>query len=176
MNNVLLLILALSSLPAWADSNYDPIFGDAPDNSSYSGDDNPAFKEDRLVLPAFPQTGSLIPFTVSSATDNRHSIDAKSIAIGDDGVVRYTIVIDSQQGARTINYEGMRCESAQYKIYAFGRDDGSWSVNHYAKWEDIRLRSLLSYRKALFEGDFCRNNLRVRNAAEAIRNLKQASQ
>jgi hypothetical protein len=142
-------------------------------SSSTFEDDSKPWQEVQAQLPAYPKQENLLAFNVSSATDNSYSIDTASIVIGEDEVVRYTVVIDSPHGARTVNFEGMRCDPTEFKIYAFGHADNTWSKNRYAKWEGYKLRSLLSYHKALFEDHFCINGLRVRTVQEAIANLKR---
>lgn len=57
-------------------------------------------------LPPYPRIENLIPFDVSSATRNLFFIDAASISVGDDKVMRYTVVVDAPGGARTISFEG----------------------------------------------------------------------
>ena len=172
MQKCLLLLLSLVVLPAWGVASDPLIFGDSPENKFE--DDSRPWQEVQALLPSYPRQENLLAFTVSSATANSYAIDAASISVGKDDVVRYTVVIDSPRGARTVNYEGMRCDPSEYKIYAFGHPDNTWSKNRFAKWEPYQLRSLLSYHKALFEDHFCPNGLQVRNAAEAVRNLKQA--
>lgn len=172
MRKLILLILGLAALPAWgADLNNPLIFGGSPENSFE--DDSKPWAEVQAQLPAYPKQENLVRFNVSSATDNTYSIDTASISIGQDQVVRYTVVIDSSRGARTVNFEGMRCDPTEFKIYAFGHPDNTWSKNRYAKWEDYQLRSLLSYHKALFEDHFCQNGMRVRTVKDAIRDLKR---
>ena len=141
---------------------------------------NPDFVEDTTPweevaasLPAYPKNENLLPFTVSSATSNKFMIDTASISVGKDKVVRYTVVIESPRGARTINYEGMRCDPAEYKIYGFGQENANWTENKHAAWQPFKQRSLLSYHKALFEDHFCPDGINIRDAAEAVRNLKR---
>lgn len=142
---------------------------------------NPNFVEDTtpweeiaVQLPPYPKDQNLVPFEVSSATSNKFMIDTASISIGKDQVARYTVVIESPRGARTVNYEGLRCDTMERKIYAFGQDDGKWAENKRASWELIKARSLLSYHKALYEDVFCDVGITVRNPEEAIRKLKQS--
>jgi hypothetical protein len=136
-------------------------------------DNAPPWKEIAASLPAYPKDENLVPFSVSSATPNTFMIDTASLSVGSDQVVRYTIVIESPRGARTVNFEGMRCDPAEYKIYAFGQTDGRWSENRRAAWEPFKQRSLLSYHKALFEDHFCPDGLTIHDAREGIRNLKR---
>ena len=143
---------------------------------------NPDFVEDTTPwaeiaasLPAYPKNENLVPLAASSATGNKFMIDTASVSVGKDGVVRYTVVIESPRGARTVNYEGLRCETAERKIYGFGQPDGKWTENRRAAWESIKLRSLLSYHKPLFEGIFCELGIPVRDAEAGVRRLKQSA-
>ena len=139
------------------------------------------FEEDKpwaevaAQLPPYPKAENLIPFNVSAATPNRHFIDAASISVGADKVIRYTVVIEAAGGARNVTVEGLRCESGERRLYAYGQPDGSWSKARNAGWEGIKFRSLLSYHKALFEDVFCPDGIQVKDSAEAERNLRQAA-
>lgn len=141
-------------------------------NSNYEEDSTP-WEEIASSLPPYPSNENLLLFKVSSATANTFMIDAASLSVGQDQVVRYTIVIESPSGARTVNFEGMRCDPAEYKIYGFGQEKGGWMENKHAAWQPFKRRSLLSYHKALFEDYFCPDNLTIRDAAEGIRNLRE---
>ncbi len=126
-------------------------------------------------LPPYPKAENLIPFTVSSATRNRHFIDATSMSVGSDKVVRFTVVIEAAGGAKNVMFEGLRCATGERRLYAYGQPDGTWSKARSATWEGIKLRSLLSYHKPLFEDILCPGGIAVRDASEAVRNLKQAA-
>jgi hypothetical protein len=124
-------------------------------------------------LPPPPKAENLIEFNVSSATRNRHFIDVASISVGEDKVVRYTVVIDAAGGARNVSFEGMRCATAERRLYAYGQSDGAWAKARNANWEGIKQRSLLSYHKALYEYHFCPDGINVRDVKDAVRNLRQ---
>ena len=129
--------------------------------------------ETAAQLPPYPKAENLIPFNVSSATRNHYFVDAASISVGADKVVRYTVVIDAGGGARNVSFEGMRCESGERRLYAYGHPDGTWSKARNAGWEGIRLRSLLSYHKALYEDHFCPGGINVRDAQTAVESLRR---
>ncbi|KAB2318782.1 hypothetical protein F8A86_10465 [Betaproteobacteria bacterium SCN1] len=126
-------------------------------------------------LPAYPRAENLVPFDVSSATRNRFFVDTASISVGEDKVVRYTVVVEAAGGATNVSFEGMRCETAERRLYAYGHPDGTWSKARNSGWETIRLRSLLSYRKALYEDHFCPDGINVRSADDAVRSLKKGT-
>lgn len=160
---ILMLCIPLMAQAEWGDFDYE------------FEQDKP-WVEIAAQLPAYPKPENLLPFSVSSATGNRFFVDAASISVGEDKVVRYTVVIDAAGGARNVSFEGLRCESGERRLYAYGHSDGTWSRARArnAGWETIKFRSLLSYQKALFEDHFCPDGIRVKDGAEAVRNLKRA--
>jgi len=72
------------------------------------------------VLPAYPRREALIPFFVSATTESDFLVDGASLSVADDGVVRYTLVARSRQGAESVSFEGIRCSSGEYRLYATG--------------------------------------------------------
>lgn len=128
-----------------------------------------------VQLPPYPKPENLIPLYVSASTPHRYFIDAPSVSVGDDQVVRYTAVVEAAGGARNVSFEGVRCETGERRLYAYGHPDGSWSKARNAGWEAIKFRSTRSYQKALVEDHFCPGTIRVRDGAEAVRNLRRAA-
>lgn len=106
-------------------------------------------------LPKPPATSEMLPFGVSGATEYRFAIDRASLSIGTDGVFRYTLVATSPQGARNVSYEGIRCETAQKKIYATGRNDGTWVRARNSAWTPIEEVGINRQHAALMKEYFC---------------------
>lgn len=125
------------------------------------------WQESEVSMPAPPARGRLQPFYVSATTENRFMLDPETISVGSDGVVRYVLVVESAAGARNVSYEGIRCESAERRLYAFGRADGSWSPARGKLWLPIQGNSLNRQHAALYTEYFCPNGAIVRNADEA---------
>ena len=157
----LLLILPLTAYAEWGQFDFE-------------FENEKPWVELATQLPPVPKAENLVEFNVSSATRNRYFIDTASISVGEDKVVRYTVVIEATGGAKNVLFEGLRCETAERRMYAYGHPDGTWSRARNAGWEGIKLRSLLSYHKALFEDYFCPDGINVRDAKEAVRTLRQA--
>lgn len=86
-------------------------------------------------LPAAPATDNLLRFY--SNENQSFFIDQKSISIVADGSLRYTLVSISQSGAKNVSYEGLRCDSKQKRLFAFGRADGSWSNSRRNEWDSF---------------------------------------
>lgn len=125
-----------------------------------------------MQLPAAPQQENLLPFYVSAAATQSFSIDAKSLAVGTDGVIRYTLVAISQAGAKNISYEGIRCASYEHKLYAFGQPDGGWSRSRRDKWEPINDNAANRQHSALFRDYFCTGGGVAGNAEDMLRRIK----
>lgn len=130
------------------------------------------WEEIEPALPAALNPDALIPFYVSAVTENRFFVDGDSISVGADGVVRYTLVVVSATGARNVSYEGIRCDSAERRLYAFGRADGSWSKARGNAWVKIQNSTFNRQHVALFAEYFCPVGSRVADADEARRVLR----
>lgn len=122
--------------------------------------------------PAPPQPENLLPFIADSATDNRFFVDSASIQIGGDGVVRYTLVVKTTQGAENVSYEGIRCQTREVTRYAFARSDGSWVAARQRSWERIEKPDRNRHHIVLYADFFC-GELQA-TAATIITALKNA--
>lgn len=127
----------------------------AQDAGPGSDDSGKAWQEAAVQLPAAPKDADLVIFPTSATARLTFAIDAKSLSVGADGVVRYTLVATSPGGARNVSYEGIRCETFERKLYAFGRDDGSWSRAHNDAWERMRRNERNRAQATLAEDYFC---------------------
>lgn len=130
------------------------------------------FVEREVKLPALPKDGSLLPFEASAANNNRFFIDADSISIGDDGTVRYTLVVRSPSGAENVSYEGIRCETTEQKYYAFGRRDGTWSNVRAPVWRKIQYKDVNRQYGVLYANYFCPDGSPIASAKDAINRFK----
>jgi len=136
-------------------------------------DNEKPWVELQAQLPAYPNPDEALPFFVSAATDNKFFIDPKSISVGTDNVVRYTLIVKSPEGALNVTFEGMRCGSRETKLYAFGHPDGTWSRNRYAKWSPIRYKDRNRQHHMLYDDFFCPGGIIVNDTKEAVFALKR---
>ena len=126
-----------------------------------------------LVLPAAPAKENLLPFYVSPSTTMNFAIDAPSVSVTPDGVVRFTLVITSAEGARNVSHEGMRCKTAERKLYATGGTDGSWSASRNDAWSQIRDVGANRQYAALYKDYFCDFGSVAGNAAAIVKRIRQ---
>ena len=155
-------ILATVALGAFAQTKFDEDFDDK---------DKP-WAEIAVQLPPAPKPENLIPFYVSPTATQQFAIDANSLTVGADGVIRYTLVSTSQAGAKNVSYEGIRCQSYERKLYAFGRPDGSWSRSRKDEWERIAGNATNRYHAALFKDYFCTETSVAGNAKDIVTRMR----
>ena len=128
--------------------------------------DEKPWAEVEVQLPAYPEDANLIQFRVGAVEDTQYFIDSDSLSVGEDGVVRYVALVVSSSGARNVSFEGMRCTTAERRLYAFGRADRTWSKARNAQWLRIRGGSN-NHVVELFANYFCRSGGVVSNADDA---------
>ena len=113
-----------------------------------------AFKEIDVAFPPYPQDSALLKFQPRRNSENQFYVDRNSISIGEDRVVRYSVVVKSPYGALTTSYEGMRCKTSEYKVYAFGITIGEWTKSPDPQWRKIP-RMSGDFRFGLYKDYFC---------------------
>lgn len=112
------------------------------------------FTEIETVLPTYPQDADLLEFLPRRNSAFHSFIDGKSISIGEDKVVRYSMVIKSPSGAVNVSYEGLRCKTSEYKVYAFGTQGSQWANVPDVQWRKVP-RMSGDFRFALYKDYFC---------------------
>ena len=114
-----------------------------------------AWQEDPLVLPAVPDTSSLLPVSIGRPGDPyQYFIDPGSLRVGRDGVTRYVVVLRSAQGAGNVFYEGIRCSGATSRVFAYG-SGGGFRVLPDEGWKGLTRDGPNAYRFMLARGYLC---------------------
>lgn len=90
-------------------------------------DVNPDWKEAEAPAPPALRTTGLIPLEIPGS-QLRFGVDPASVSLGSDGIVRYVVVAAGAGGAVNGIYEGIRCNTGQYKVYA-RNTGGGWSTS-----------------------------------------------
>ncbi|WP_322106077.1 CNP1-like family protein [Paraburkholderia sp. J41] len=142
---------------------------------TYLLDRKGVWQENKLEsLPPLPQAGAtLLPLDVSNNSPLRFAIDPASLTVGSDGVVRYTIVITSSSGARNVNYEGIRCDTYEWRLYAsLDADHNGWDQTVANNWSRIESGTLNAYQSVLYRDYFCANKMPVAKAPAILENLR----
>jgi hypothetical protein len=100
-------------------------------------DPDPDWQESKAPTPPDFDVSRLIDVDVARFSNLRFGIDPKTISVTADGVVRYVVVAISTTGTRNAMYEGIRCATGEFKVYA--RHTGeNWNLTTDPKWRDLQ--------------------------------------
>ncbi len=106
-------------------------------------------------LPAFPQEKQLVDTGVSTAAfPYTIYVDAPSISVNEDQVVRYTVVIVSDDGIWNVSHEGLHCGKKAYRRYAYGMN-GEWQELTDSPWLPLDGAGINAYRKNFYMNYMC---------------------
>lgn len=131
------------------------------------------WQEIAVQLPSSPLPENLAEIYVGPATPSKSYVDLTSLTVGSDNVVRYTIVTKTNGGAVNTSYEGIRCETYEKKLYAFGRADGTWSRSRQDRWRRIADVGANRQDAALYKSYFCQNGTLAGDAKKIIARLRE---
>ncbi|HZW13533.1 MAG TPA: CNP1-like family protein [Noviherbaspirillum sp.] len=130
------------------------------------------WKEVAIELPASPRQEDLLSFYVSATATQSFAVDARSLSVGSDGVIRYTLIATSEAGAKNVSYEGIRCATFEKKLYAFGQADGTWTRSRRDEWQRISDNAANRQHAALAKDFFCLEKTVAGSAADMVSRLR----
>ena len=129
------------------------------------------FKEGTTAMPLNPPNQTtLVPFYVSQRTIFKFAVDTDSILIGADGITRYIVVITNPSGGQQSQYEGIRCDSFQWRLYGTYESTG-WKENPLSSWKNIQSDIPNRYQASLAQGAFCNFNSQEKNIKNILSSL-----
>lgn len=169
---VLLTALFCATFSAGAASN-DP-FGKPKLNDYW--EEEKVWQEADVPPPAFPVMANLLPVYVSAVATNQYLIDPLSISVSADTVVRYTLVVLTPGGAQNVSFEGLRCDTREWKTFATGRvtgEGGTWSKARIGDWRPVENKPVNRHHAAISKDYFCPNGSAIRSADEGRNALKK---
>ena len=112
-------------------------------------------ENDVITLPETSLPSGAMKFKAKALGDTDAAIDPASVSLGGDGVTRYTLVVRTVRGVVNVSHEGMRCPTAEWKMYATGRPDGSWARVPMPRWRKVDLNGTNDVRRILAEDVMC---------------------
>lgn len=131
------------------------------------------WEEQKAMLPPYPEQRNLIGFDGGPTTDFRFFVDASSVTVDKDQVVRFVLVARSPAGAVNVSFEGLRCKTRERKLYAFGRADRTWAEARRVEWQKLSGTERNPYAAVLAEDFFCPARGIVRTPQEAVDALRR---
>jgi len=154
------MMMAFPAASQWKDWDYD------------LDQEKKPWAELQTQIPAYPKPENLLKFYAGAATPHSYFIDRASVSVGDDGVVRYTLMIKTSGGATNVSFEGIRCEGREIKIYAFGRPNGEWSRARDSRWKRIEAQEVNDYHRLLHGDYFCPSKRQAAPLPQIFHTLK----
>ena len=131
-----------------------------------------SWEELRVQIPPYPRPENLLKFDAGSNTANTFFVDSASVSVGEDGVVRYTLMVKTGGGATNVSFEGIRCDTRELKIYAVGRTNGEWSRARDTRWREIMFREINNQHLTLFREHFCPTPRTMATLPQILQTLK----
>lgn len=132
-------------------------------------DTNPDWQESEAPAPPALRTSGLIPLEIPGS-QLRFGVDPASVSLGSDGIVRYVVVATSTSGAVNGIYEGIRCSTGEYKVYA--RNTGSgWSISG-SDWRQLHEQPRSRHSLLVARTGACVGRGPNRTAAQIVRDLR----
>ena len=86
-------------------------------------------------------------------------------------MVRYTLVGRSPSGTENVSFEGIRCKTGEYRVYALGRADRTWSARA-SQWKPVEPKTANRQHQALRRQYFCPVNSIIQTAEEGVSALR----
>ena len=109
-----------------------------PAMAQYADLDRADWREDTVPPPPAYSTSKLIDIEMPRSSSVRMGIDPETISINHEtGIVRYVVVA---RGPSAVNasYEGIRCATGEYRVYARQVQGNPWSPSGENDWKSMR--------------------------------------
>lgn len=130
-------------------------------------------KQPEVEAPPPPpvRTGGLVEVDVPRAT-LRYGVDPASVAVGSDGIVRYVVVATSPGGAVNAIYEGVRCGTAEVKVYARHNPDSGWSMVREPAWQPLHGSAATRHSLLIARSGVCQGHAANGTPQQIVRDLR----
>lgn len=157
-----ILALAVTIHPLSARDVTDPYYQNrAPGENGFDFDESLAekWKEIQFEVPKLPEDKNLVLGPLDHPPPGmKLYLDPTGISLSEqDRVLRYWVVLRSKGGSYNAMYEGMRCNTNEYKIYAYGHPARQPQVRpaHKPKWKLLSDARRMDYHPMLAAEVLC---------------------
>jgi len=133
--------------------------------------DTPEWVEAETPAPPPFSADSVLPLDMPPYVTVKVGVDPQSIAVGQDGVVRYVVVMRNTSGSTSAAYEGLRCASDEVKTYARFSASGQWTLLAHPEWKGVS-DNMPSHHAQVFERQAACVNHATTSEKEIIAALK----
>jgi len=131
-------------------------------------DSDPDWKESAVPAPPAFETSRVIDLDMPRHMAVRLGVDPESIRVTGDGVVRFVMVARSPGGSVNATYEGIRCKTAEVKLYARYTSAKVWSSVSNPEWTPLRNNQPSQHALAFARQGACDGRSAVTSTPQAI--------
>lgn len=123
--------------------------------------------------PAFSLEG-LVPLETPRSM-LRYGVAPATVSIGPDGIVRYVVVATSSTGATNVMYEGIRCNTGEFKVYARHNPGSGWTIVKDSEWKPLQDAPLPRHALLIARNAACIGHGTNQPAARIVRDLRAST-
>jgi len=120
--------------------------------------------------PAFSVDG-LIPLETPRST-LRYGVAPASVSLGPDGIVRYVVVATGPSGAMNALYEGIRCNTGEFKVYARYNAGSGWVTARDPQWQPLQAAAIPRHALTIARTGACVGHGTAISAAKIVSDLR----
>jgi CNP1-like family len=133
--------------------------------------DQPDWKE--AAVPAAPEfdASRLIAIDGPANSGLLFGVDPKTITIAPEGVVRYVVVATSRSGAVNAMYEGVRCATGEFRVYARHNPSSGWANTASVEWKSLYALAPSRHTLAVARAGICKGNAPNSSVEQIVRDL-----
>lgn len=118
------------------------------------------------------QVNQLISLDVPDSS-LKFGVAPESVTVGRDGVVRYVVVTRNSAGAISAIYEGLRCGTGEYKVYARQNAGSGWNTAQDAAWRSLDQRPVQRHTIVIARNGACVGRSANFSVADILRDLRK---
>lgn len=146
-------------------------------NTQYANADRHDWKEGQVPPPPAWQTSGLIEIDMPAGASVRMGLDGHTLAPDQGtGIVRYVVVAQGLSSV-TASYEGLRCATGEFRIYARQVQGNAWTPASDDAWRPIKGQSsvMVQHPGWLARNGLCDGPAMRTTAAEMLQALKNGN-
>ena len=146
--------------------------------AQYANSDAPDWKEDTVPPPPSYSVSGLVEIEMPRTAAVKIGLDPKTITLNQaTGIVRYVVVA---RGPSAVNasYEGIRCATGEFRIYARQVQGGEWTPNSDNAWKPMQGQSsvMVQYPLQLARSGMCMGTTLQQTPKDVVRALQTNNQ
>jgi CNP1-like family len=138
-------------------------------------DADPDWRESEVPVPPAFEASRMIQLDMPRHMSVKLGVDPETLRITPDGIVRYVMVAQSPSGTVNATYEGIRCLTAEVKVYARYTASKVWTPVGNPEWQPLRNNQPSLHALAFARQGACEGRSAVARSPQAIvRKLKDS--